>query len=31
MRRRTKRFERPQITVEDINNLNTSNMEEDRI
>jgi hypothetical protein len=35
LKRRTKRFERPQITAEDINNLNvnnlnTSNLEEER-
>ena len=31
LRRRTKRFERPQITAEDINNLNSTNLEEERL
>ena len=31
LRRRTKRFERPQITAEDINNLNATNLEEERL
>jgi hypothetical protein len=31
LRRRTKRLERPQITAEDINNLNATNLEEERL